>query len=217
MKSSLSPRLVTTGAVLLLAALVLAGCSGGDKGPAPTETVEPLTASAGDSLRIPSLEIDAMLTLKQVTQGVLPAPDSPYDVALYDFAAGSSGIGGTPGDGGTVVMGGRNLAVDGCLGAQPPCDGVFRRLRTIEPGAAVDVVWQSETYHYQAVAVCNVPASAFDDGLFQHGAEEQLTLLTGAGSWDERSGFSHVLIVVARPAPRTTTESCPAGTRTGRP
>jgi hypothetical protein len=206
---------VAVAALLLL----VAACSAGDKTPAkPEATTAPLAARAGDSLLIPSLEITATLTLKQVATGAaLPAPDSPYDVALYDFAADSPAIGGSPGDGGNVVIGGRNLATDGCVGAEPPCGGVFRQLRTIEPGATIDVVWQGETYHYQAVAVCSLPATEFNNGLFTRGDEEQLTLLTGAGYWDERTGFSHVLIVVGRPAPRTAAESCPPGTREGRP
>jgi len=201
------------GAAALAVTVLIAAC-GGDDGASSVETASaPLVASPGDSISIPSLEIDALLTLKQVDAGSsLPAPRSPYDVALYDFAAGSQDVGGIPGDGGNVVLGGRNLALEGCIDAQPPCNGVFRRLRMIELGAALDVVWQGETYHYQAVAVCGLLASRFGDWLLRRGDEEQLTLLTGAGSWGERSGFSHVLVVIARPAPRTATESCPAGT-----
>ena len=202
----------------MVLAVLTEACGGGDKAPVTaSSTSEPLAASAGDSLLIPSLEIDAKLTLTQVPQGVLPAPDSPYDVALYDFGADSQAIGGIPGDGGNVVIGGRNLATAGCIGAEPPCGGVFRLLRTIDAGAPIDVIWQGKTYHYQAVALCSLPAAAFGNGLFRRGDEEQLTLLTGAGFWDERTGFSHVLIVVARPAPRTATESCPPGTTDGRP
>jgi hypothetical protein len=195
------------------------GCGGGDKDVAPTITPssgssasQPSTGNADGSLSIPSLEIDAPVVLKRLHRGeALPSPDGPDDVALYDFGSELAGLGGAPGQGGNVVLSGRNLAVDNCEPAQPPCNAVFRTLRNIQPGALIELKWMNDSYSYQAVASCLVSTVTFGDGIYRRTNEEQLTLLTGAGNWGE-NGFSHVLIVIAKPAPRTAKEPCPEGT-----
>jgi hypothetical protein len=205
-------------ALLLAGALLLAAC-GGDNDAVPTVTpdagaAQPQATGSDGAIFIPSIGVGAPLTLKRLVPGeALPSPDGADDVAIYDFGSELVGLGGAPGQGGNVVLSGLNLAVEGCIGGEPPCNAVFRDLRRVAPGSAVELLWQGETYRYQVVAMCSVLAVAFGDGLYRRTAEEQLTLLTGAGNWSSESGWSHVLIVIAKPAPRTALEPCPAGTQ----
>lgn len=62
------------------------------------------------------------------------------------------------------------------------------------------------------MAKCSVPTLQFSDDLYQRTVEEQLTLMTGVGSWNNEVGWSHVLVIIAKPAPRTAVEACPQGT-----
>ena len=211
---------LATRVVVVLAAsfLFVAACGGSNDEPPPTatpdETIEATSeANEPDSISIPVIDVDAPLTPRQLADDSgLPSPEGPYDVAIYDFGSGRSDLGGAPGQGGNVVLGGQNLALQGCVGADPPCDGVFRSLRQLSGGEALDLAWQGNAYRYQVVAMCVVPTAAFDDSLYTRTAQEQVTLLTGAGAWDNQRGWSHVLVVIAKPAPRTAIEPCPEGT-----
>jgi LPXTG-site transpeptidase (sortase) family protein len=199
---------------LIVSCLLVVACGGDDEEAAPTATVAADgETSATDTISIPSIVVDAPLTPRRLIEGEpLPSPDGPYDVAMYDFGAGRTDLGGAPGQGGNVVLSGQNLALAGCIGAQPPCDAVFRSLRQVEGGAAVDLAWKGDVYDYQVVSVCTVPTADFDDDLYRRTPEEQLTLLTGAGDWNSTRGWSQVLVVIAKPAPRTAVEPCPEGT-----
>jgi hypothetical protein len=195
-------------ALLAVVALLLAAC-GADAPPAADVPVSP--AAARDAVVIRSLDIEAPLTLKQFQSGApLPSPDGPHDVVLYDFG-GLRDLGGAPGEGGNVVLSGRSISDVGCVRAEPPCNGVFLRLRFIAPGERVDVSWRGSSYRYQVVSVCGVVAAQFSDRLYMRSAEEQLTLITGVGTLGP-SGFPIVLVVTAKPAPVTAGEACPAGT-----
>jgi hypothetical protein len=184
---------------------------------APTATpdegaAQPVESGMDGSLFIPALNVGAPVSLKQLVVGeALPSPDGPMDVAMYDFGAGLPDLGGSPGQGGNVVLSGEALALTGCI-AQPPCNGVFAGLHRVPPGSDVNLFWQGETYHYQIVALCYVATNQFSDDLYLRTPEEQLTILTGAGQWSSETGWSHVLIAIAKPAPRTATEPCPEGT-----
>jgi hypothetical protein len=200
--------------ILLPLAVLLAACGGDEEDAAATATPDAAggapAGSGVDSIRIPSLNVDAPLTPKQLVPGEPPpSPDGPYDVAIYEAGAELADLGGSPGEGGNVVLAGESVALQGCVGAEPPCNAVFVSLRRIDPGAAVDLFWQGKTFNYQVVARCFVATADFDEALYRRTAEEQLTLITGTGSWDNVRGWSHVLIIIAKPAPRTALESCP--------
>jgi hypothetical protein len=202
---------------LILATACFGGGSDGDPAPGPTDA-PPARSDAPDSISIPSIDVDAPLTLRELVPGQpLSSPDGPYDVAIYDFGPQLRALGGAPGEGGNVVLAGENLGLVGCVGADPPCNAVFRDLRAVDPGAAVGLTWRGSVYTYQVVSMCNIPTALFDDGLYHRTTEEQLTLLTGAGAWSSESGWSHVLIVIAKPPPRTAIERCPEGAVAGRP
>lgn len=206
-------------AVFLL--VMLTACSGGgdDEGPTPTATPEAgARSNAPDSIRIPSIEVDAPVTLKQlVPNQPLPSPDSPDEVVLYDFGAALPGLGGSPGQGGNVVLAGENVNLRSCPDGPPPCLAVLGMLQVLEPGSAIELTWQGRVYKYQLVALCSVLTPDFEDGLYKRTAEEQLTLITSAGAWTPQTGWSHVLIGIAKPAPRTAIEACPEGTSEGAP
>jgi hypothetical protein len=219
-RATLAAMLWPRISVLLLLAALFIACSGGDDDE-PTPTAPPQAAvrsSAPDSIRIPEIAVNARVTLKRLVAGEpLPSPDSPRDVALYEFGADLPNLGGAPGQGGNVVVAGENAAFSGCPGGPPPCLAVFGQLDNLRLGAAIDLTWQGEVYHYQLVALCNVRTREFSDGLYGRTAEEQMTLLTGAGAWTSETGWSHVLIGIAKPAPRTAIEPCPEGTSEGAP
>lgn len=201
-------RISALAAAALLAALII-GCSGDDAGAEAKRTSAP-TAAPRDGIVIPSLGIDAPLTLKKFQPGAaLPSPDGPYDVVLYDFGS-LAALGGSPGHGGNAIMSGRSVSDVGCKSAQPPCNGVFVRLRFVAPGERIDVTWRGSAHRYQVVSICGVPVAQFSDNVYRRTAEEQLTLLTGVG--DLETGFSIVLVITAKPAPVTASEPCPAGT-----
>jgi hypothetical protein len=205
-----------------LAAAVVACGLGGDPEPTPTPAPPPGAAQPEldgfeGALFIPSIEVGAPVGLKPWVVGeALPSPDGANDVAMYDFGD-ESRLGGLPGQGGNIVLSGRSLALAGCEPAEPPCNGVFTALFRIEAGAEIELLWRGETYKHQVVAMCNVLASAFVDNVYANTGEEQLTLLTGTGNLDLNRGWTHVLIVIAKPAPRTSVEPCPLGTEPGRP
>ena len=203
-------------ALLSVAALAIA-CGGSGEEPVPTATAETTTAdslaNSPGSIRIPSIGVDAPLSLKHFVVGEpLPSPDGTSDVATYDFGTEADALGGFPGEGGNVVLTGRNLAIVGCAPAEPPCNAVFRGLNRIAPGSPIEVEWQGGLLEYQVVAKCSVPTLQFSDDLYQRTVEEQLTLMTGVGSWNNEVGWSHVLVIIAKPAPRTAVEACPQGT-----
>jgi hypothetical protein len=199
-------RYPALAAILPLVAFLLVAC--GDEAPAADSLARPETSR--DAIVISSLDIDAPLASKRFQVGAaLPSPDGSHDVVLYDFAS-VPGLGGLPGEGGNVVMSGRSVS-NVCTQGEPPCNGVFVRLRFIAPGDRIDVSWRGRGHRYQVVAVCGVPVARFSDSVYRRTAGEQLTLISdiaGGGG----AGSVIVIVIVARPAPVTAGESCPAGT-----
>jgi sortase (surface protein transpeptidase) len=213
-------RQVLLTVFLSLLALV-AACGGGGKNAAPAATPNdagagPQGTSAVDSIVIPNAGVDAPLTLETLTVGqALPSPNGNNDVALYDFSA-IPGLGGLPGRGGNIVLSGRSISDIDCGSQVAPCPAVFALLLKVAAGDSVTINWQGHEYNYQVVSVCNVAVADFGDTLYHTTTEEQLTILTGAGSLSE-TGFSSVLIVIAKLSLRTAMEPCPAGTSAGAP
>ncbi len=207
---------------ILLTVILIVACGGDDDGVERTATADDGTAGAQaispGRIYIPSIDVEARLTSRQlVVWEPLPSPEGTRDVAIYDFGSERSDLGGTPGEGGNVVLSGHSLGIVGCEPAEPPCNAVFSGLRRVAAGSAVDLNLQGRLLQYQVVAMCNLPTLQFNDELYRRTTEEQSTLLTGAGNWNSEVGWSHVLIVIAKPAPRTAFEACPQGTFTGRP
>jgi hypothetical protein len=200
---------------IVLLVPLLAACFGGDDDVAPTATapagaVVPLQDGVDGALFIHSIGISAPIRLAPVAQGEPPPSPQPDDVVLYDFGAEQPNLGGMPGEGGNVVLAGHNVTLVGC-DDDPPCNGAFRVLRRVPPGADVDLLWEGETYRYQVVSRCVIPTAEFDDSAYLRTPQEQLTLLTGAVQWDSDKGWSHVLVVIAKPAPQTSVEPCLEG------
>ena len=99
----------------------------------PAASAPPAAATfTGDAPRHPEDRRRCQFSVKQVgTDGQMPNPNGPEDVAYYDFSQWD-GLGGLPGKGGNVVMAGH---VD-YINYGP---AVFWRLHELEPGDTVEI------------------------------------------------------------------------------
>ena len=121
----------------------------------------------------------------------MPNPDTPDDVAYYDFSAWP-GLGGAPGRGGNAVFSGhvdsgRAACKNGTVA--PPCEAVFWELRNLSTGDEIQIRISGETFNYRVVTRENV--SAVDgawDQIVASTAEETLTIITCGGEFDRRTG-----------------------------
>ncbi|MBI4505595.1 MAG: class F sortase [Chloroflexi bacterium] len=94
--------------------------------PAPTATPVPRQGSPAVRISIARIGIDArVVTLGVDRNGVMQSPDSPSDVAWYDFSA-------LPGGDGNAVLSGH---LDWYTGIT----GVFWRVKELAPGDAVEI------------------------------------------------------------------------------
>ncbi len=96
---------------ILLTVILIVACGGDDDGVERTATADDGTAGAQaispGRIYIPSIDVEARLTSRQLVVGEpLPSPEGTRDVAIYDFGSERSDLGGTPGEGGNVVLSG---------------------------------------------------------------------------------------------------------------
>ena len=169
--------------------------------PTPSAPVTHLpSVSEGDRLMIPRFGVDAPLTYRAVGRdGQMPNPDTPDDVAYYDFSAWP-GLGGAPGRGGNAVFSGhvdsgRAACKNGTVA--PPCEAVFWELRNLSTGDEIQIRISGETFNYRVVTRENI--SAVDgawDQIVASTAEETLTIITCGGEFDRRSGSYNLRTVV---------------------
>jgi len=160
----------------------------------PSTAVTPATGAApatGDRLRISKIGVDAPLSAKLVGRdGQMPNPDTPDDVAWYDFSQWP-GLGGAPGDGGNSVFSGhvdsgRLPCSNGTV--PPPCRAVFWDLRRLEKGDEIIVLVGGRTFRYNVESnlVVNAATASWDDIVAATGVPS-LTLITCAGNFDSNS------------------------------
>lgn len=170
--------------------------------PTPTPPGDPRLAALDiHRLVVPKLEIDApIITLGLKDGGVMESPGGPEQVAWYDFSA-------KPGEIGNVVMAG-HLDYINYGGA------VFWRLRELRPGDDVQLVMEDGTrVHYTVESVIAYDeATAPVRDIVGPTAEESITLITCAGSFDPNNRLYDKRLVVrgARVLPETA-ESPPSG------
>jgi LPXTG-site transpeptidase (sortase) family protein len=127
-------------------------------------------------LIVPSLDIDApIVTLGVDATGTMEAPDTPTDVAWYDFSA-------RPGEVGNVVLAGHLDFIN-----YGPA--VFYHLKDARPGDQIELVLVDGTIaRYRVVNV-----TAYDDAtapvqeIVGPTDTEVVTLITCGGSFDEVS------------------------------
>jgi LPXTG-site transpeptidase (sortase) family protein len=149
----------------------MAGISG-------TNPDAPAPGGEGDRLIIPAIDVDAPLTLRVVTDGVMQNPDGPEDVAWYDFSA-LPGLGGRPGIGGNTVLSGH-------VDYHDYGTAVFWDLRKLEPGAEIIIHLSDGSEYSYSVEWNRVvdPASAAWNEIVAETPQESLTIITCAGTFD---------------------------------
>lgn len=133
----------------------------------------------GAKLVIPKIGIDAPFSVKQVgTDGQMPNPNGPEDVAYYDFSQWP-GLGGLPDKGGNVVLAGH---VD-YIRYGP---AVFWRLHELEVGDAIEIqMADGTTATYKVEFNKQLDASAADwTPIVEATADESITLITCGGEFE---------------------------------
>lgn len=142
----------------------------------------PVPGGEGDQLIIPSINVDAPLTMKAVgADGQMPNPDGPQDVVWYDFS-GFTGLGGRPGVGGNTVLSGH-------VDYHNYGPAVFWDLNKLEQGAEIDIhLRDGSTYKYSVSwnRVVDPGASDWAD-IVKATPQESLTMVTCAGTFDSSS------------------------------
>jgi len=180
---------------------------GGDGVVTNLEALHDLYGEAPDAtwgrMRIPSLGVDAGISYRWVdTNGQMPDPSGPGDVAWYDFA-GWSGYGGYPGAGNNAVFAGhvdRNGPVD-YAGVHYTGPGIFSGLWQLGPGAEIEVdVEGGASLTYTVAWVKDVGTG--DDWKSvvssETGGVDSITLITCSGDFDaENHAYSHRTVVRA--------------------
>ena len=157
--------------------------------PQSTPTPAPLPPSDAPISRmvIPAIEVDAPISVKGVgADGVMEAPDGPWDISWYDFTA-------RPGFGGNAVFSGHVDYID--VGP-----AVLWRLNELAQDDLVEVLLQDGTvYQYHLVAMENVDAENVDVGSIVGPTEQEIvTIITCAGTFNRSSGqYDQRLIIRA--------------------
>lgn len=133
----------------------------------------------GTRLVIPKIGVNAEFSVKTVgTDGQMPNPNGPEDVAYYDFSQWD-GLGGLPDKGGNVVLAGH---VD-YINYGP---AVFWRLSELEQGDLVEIqMSDGTTATYKIEFNKTVDSSAADwTPIVEATADESVTLITCAGDFN---------------------------------
>jgi LPXTG-site transpeptidase (sortase) family protein len=146
----------------------------------------PLPGAEGDRLLIPSISVDAPLTMRVVTadangSAAMANPDGPEDVVWYDFSA-FPGLGGRPGVGGNTVLSGH-------VDYHDYGPAVFWDLRNLEVGSEIAVHLRDGTdYKYTVQWNKTVePNSTTWSDIVASTSQESLTMITCAGTFDSSS------------------------------
>ena len=143
----------------------------------------PVPGAEGDRLLIPSIGVDAPLTMRVVTTDANGAakmenPEGPKDVAWYDFSAFPS-LGGRPGVGGNTVLSGH-------VDYHNYGPAVFWDLRKLEVGGEIIIHLRDGTeYKYTVQWNRTVePSSTTWSDIVASTPQESLTMITCAGTFD---------------------------------
>lgn len=145
------------------------------------------SVGAGDRLAIPKFGVSGPLAIKKVgSDGVMPDPATPDEVAYYDFSDWP-GLGGAPGRGGNAVFSGHvDSGFKPCKNGTvpPPCQAVFWDLRNLKTGDMVEIYLGGQVLRYrvtgnQSFLVQEAPW----DQIVTATAKETITVITCAGSF----------------------------------
>jgi hypothetical protein len=135
-------------------------------------------AFVGARLLIPKIAVDAPFTVRSVgTDGRMPNPQGPNDIAWYDFSQWP-GLGGAPQLGGNVVLAGH---VD-YINHGP---AVLWDMRTLVPGDVVQIRMQDGTLaEYRIEFNKTIPASTANwEAIVAGTADESVTIITCVGEF----------------------------------
>ena len=161
----------------------------------------------GDRFVVPAFGVDAPLTYRTVsTNGIMPDPEGPDDIAYYDFSAWP-GLGGAPGTGNMVLAGhvdsGSKACKNGTIPA--PCEAVLWDLNRMKRGDVIEVHVSGRIYKYEIVT--NEPVHAVNgpwNQIVASTAEPTITIITCGGDFNRQTReYSHRQVVTARMLPGT--------------
>jgi LPXTG-site transpeptidase (sortase) family protein len=168
----------------------------------PTANPNISSLGNGDRLIITKFGVDAPLTLKKVgTDGQMPDPETPDDVAYYDFTDWP-GLGGGPGKGGNSVFAGhvdsgRKACKNGSV--RPPCQAVFWDVNTLRTGDEIEVRVNGESFKYSVRANQAVPAATGPwEQIVSSTAEETITLITCGGTFSNGEYSNRQVVTAVR-------------------
>jgi LPXTG-site transpeptidase (sortase) family protein len=150
-----------------------------DRGPTDGSLTDADLPDASGRLVISAIGIDAPLTVKVVgSDGAMPNPNGPEDVALYDFSV-FGGLGGWPGVGGNVVLSGH-------VDYHDYGPAVFWRLRELQPGNEIELRLDDGSVIKYTVKWSRTvgDAGAGWDSIVASTTKESLTLITCEGTFD---------------------------------
>ncbi len=139
----------------------------------------PVPGGEGDRLIIPSISVNAPMTLRVVGgDGVMQNPEGPTDVAYYDFSVFPN-MGGRPGAGGNTV-------ISGHVDYHDYGPAVFWDIRKLEPGAEITIhLRDGSEYKYKVEWNRTVdPASTAWNEIVAATPQESVTMITCAGTFD---------------------------------
>ncbi len=157
----------------------------------PTPAGPPPSEAPVAQLAIPRFDVSAsVITLGLDDNGVMEAPDGPWDVGWYDFSS-------RPGFGSNTVFSGHvdwyNVGPGGGPGA-----AAFWDLRNLEEGDLIEVRLQDGTvYQYQMTSRQQVdPATADIASIVGPTEREVITLITCGGTFDAETRHYNERVVV---------------------
>jgi LPXTG-site transpeptidase (sortase) family protein len=141
-----------------------------------------------DRLMIPKINVSAPLSHKVVgSDGQMPDPSNPDEVAYYDFSRWDC-LGGGPGRGGNSVFSGHvDSGFKPCKNGtvKPPCTAVFWDLRDLKTGDTIEVKVGADTFRYAVVGNESVDANnAAWDKIVSWTPKESLTIITCGGDFN---------------------------------
>jgi len=165
---------------------------------------EPPDATFG-RMRIPSLKIDAPLSVRSVgADGQMPNPSGPDDVAYYDFS-GLRGYGGYPSAGGNAIFAGHvdEAAHLDYAGLDYLGPGVFFSLREIDKGDAIEIDLGNGPVRYKVrwVREVAIDGSDWNNILSSNVSVDSITLITCGGDYSSSAhSYTHRTVVRAERA-----------------
>lgn len=154
-----------------------------------------------DRVTISAIGVDAPLTYRKVgSDGIMPNPESPDDIAIYDFREWRRG--GYPGEGGRIVLAGHvDSGREPCDNGRipPPCEAVLWDLNNLDLGDEITITIDGISHVYSVRS--NEPVDAIYGAwseIISSTRQESLVVITCGGDFNrETNEYAHRQVVVA--------------------